>query len=123
MLMILSLSAPLYLRLIVCREHWEETLLLRIWEDNIYLGLKVTHCDVGLTLIKQKYSLEMLHRAGVLKCKTATTPMADQLTGLSGDYLTSDNVTEYHNIVGGLQNLTIRARLAPIISFYLVEMK
>jgi hypothetical protein len=71
--------------------------------------LEVTHCDAGLTLTQQKYSMDLLHCSGMLKCKTATTPMSatDRLSALDGDLLSSDDATEYRSLVGGLQYLTI----------------
>jgi histone deacetylase 1/2 len=76
---------------------------------HYFLGLEVSHSDSGLTLTQQKYSLDLLRRAGMLKCKTATTPMSatDKLTALGGSLLTADEATEYRSIVGGLQYLTI----------------
>jgi histone deacetylase 1/2 len=40
-------------------------------------------------------------------CKAATTPMSATLTALAGVLLFSDDATEYHNLVSGLQYLTI----------------
>jgi histone deacetylase 1/2 len=52
---------------------------------HYFLGLEVTHYDGGLTLTQQMYSLELLHRADMLKCKAATTPMStDRLTAMAG---------------------------------------
>jgi histone deacetylase 1/2 len=42
---------------------------------HYFLGLEVTHCDVGLTITQQKYSTELLHRSSMLECKTVSTPM------------------------------------------------
>jgi hypothetical protein len=36
---------------------------------NYFLELEVTHCDARLAFTQQKYSLELLRRAGMLKCK------------------------------------------------------
>jgi histone deacetylase 1/2 len=76
---------------------------------HYFLGLEVTHCDAGLTLTQQKYSSDLLRRSGMLKCKTATTPMSatNRLSALDGDLLSSDNATEYRSLVGGLQYLMI----------------
>jgi histone deacetylase 1/2 len=76
---------------------------------HYFLGLEVTQCDAGLTLTQQKYSLELLRRADMLKCKAATTPMSatDRLTTLAGDLLSFDDAIEYRSLVGGLQYLTI----------------
>jgi histone deacetylase 1/2 len=39
---------------------------------HYFLGLEVTHCDAGLTLTQQKYSIDLLRRSGMLKRKMAT---------------------------------------------------
>jgi histone deacetylase 1/2 len=76
---------------------------------HYFLGLEVSHSDVGLTLTQQKYSPDLLRRAGMLQRKAATTPMSasDRLSALDGIFLSSDEATEYRSIVGGLQYLTI----------------
>ena len=76
---------------------------------HYFLGLEVSRSSAGLTLTQHKYSLDLLRRAGMLKCKHATTPMSatDRLSVLDGDPLSSDDATEYRSLVGGLQYLTI----------------
>jgi histone deacetylase 1/2 len=76
---------------------------------HYFLGLEVTHCDDGLTLTQQKYSMDLLRRSGMLKCKTATTLMSatDRLSALDGDLHSSDDATEYRSLILGLQYLTI----------------
>jgi histone deacetylase 1/2 len=76
---------------------------------HYFLGLEVSRSSAGLSLTQHKYSMDLLRRAGMLKCKHATTPMSvtDRLSALDGDLLTSDDATEYRSIVGGLQYLTI----------------
>jgi hypothetical protein len=44
---------------------------------------------------------------GMLKCKSATTPMTTTDRLDVGEFLSSDGFTEYRIIVGGLQYLTI----------------
>jgi hypothetical protein len=96
----------------------------RFWYEGsgtpsfLFLGLAVTHCDVGLTLTQQKYSLELLHREGMLKCKAATTPMSttDRLTAPAGDLLPCDDATKYCNIVGGLPYFTIALKIFHTLS-------
>ena len=74
-----------------------------------FLGLEVSRSSAGLTLTQKKYSLDLLRRAGMLKCKHVNTPMSatDRLSALDGDSLSSDDATEYRSLVGGLQYLTI----------------
>ncbi|XP_071681898.1 uncharacterized mitochondrial protein AtMg00810-like [Lolium perenne] len=83
---------------------------------HYFLELEVTHSDSGLTLTQQKYSHDLFRRAGMLQCKSASTPMfvTHKLSALDGDLLSSDDATEYHSIVGGLQCLLITR---PYISF------
>jgi hypothetical protein len=76
---------------------------------HYFLGLEVTHDDTGLSLTQKKYSHDLLRRAGMLMCKTTTTPMSssEQLTSVDGTLLSSEDATEYRSLVGGLQYLTI----------------
>ena len=76
---------------------------------HFFLGLEVSRSSAGLTLTQKKYSLDLLRRAGMLKCKPVFTPMSatDRLSALDGDSLSADDATEYRSIVGGLQYLTI----------------
>jgi histone deacetylase 1/2 len=65
--------------------------------------------SAGLSLTQHMYSMELLRRAGVLKCKHASTHMSatDGFSALDGDLLTFDDATDHRSIVGGLQYLTI----------------
>ncbi|XP_071685020.1 uncharacterized mitochondrial protein AtMg00810-like [Lolium perenne] len=76
---------------------------------HYFLGLEVTHDDTGLSLTQKKYSHDLLRHAGMLMCKTTTTPMSssEQLTSVDGTLLSSEDATEYRSLVGGLQYLTI----------------
>jgi histone deacetylase 1/2 len=83
---------------------------------HYFLGVEVSPSAHGLLMTQKKYSLELLQRAGMLKCKTATTPMSttDKITAVDGELLSSADATDYRSIVGGLQYLTITR---PDISF------
>jgi histone deacetylase 1/2 len=83
---------------------------------HFFLGLEVTHFDNGLALTQKKYSLDLLRRTGMLKCKTVTTPMSttDKLYAHDGTLLFADDATQYHNVVVGLQYLSITR---PVIFF------
>ena len=76
---------------------------------HYFLGVEVTSRATGLVLTQKKYSLELLQRAGMLKCKPTTTPMSstDKITAVDGELLSPADATEYRSIVGGLQYLTI----------------
>jgi hypothetical protein len=74
-----------------------------------FLGLEVLSSADGLILTQQKYSQDLLRRAGMLQCKPVATPMfaSDRLFAFDGDPLSADDATEYRSLVGGLQYLTI----------------
>jgi hypothetical protein len=76
---------------------------------HYFLGLEVTYPGDGLALSQQKYSQDLLRRAGMLDCKAAITPMSSTeiLSVDGGTLLSADDATEYRRIVGGLQYLTI----------------
>jgi hypothetical protein len=60
-----------------------------------FLGPEVTHDDTGLTLTQQKYSHDLLRRAGMLQCKPAYTHMSTSqvLTSVDGTLLSPDEAT------------------------------
>lgn len=77
---------------------------------HFFLGIEVTHPSTdGLLLTQKKYSAELLHRAGMLKCQPANTPMTstDRLCNSDGVSLSSDDATQYRSIVGGLEYLIV----------------
>ena len=43
---------------------------------HFFLGLEVSRSSAGVTLTQKKYALDLLRRAGMLKCKLATTTMS-----------------------------------------------
>jgi hypothetical protein len=78
-------------------------------ELHYFLGIQVTkHCD-GLLLTQEKYATEVLQCASMQKCKAIKTPLAtsSRLSVHDGELLTSEESTEYHSLVGGLQYLTL----------------
>uniref|UniRef100_A0ACD5ZJZ1 Uncharacterized protein n=1 Tax=Avena sativa TaxID=4498 RepID=A0ACD5ZJZ1_AVESA len=76
---------------------------------HYFLGLEVATLSSGLVLTQKKYALDLLRRAGMLKCKGSVTPMTttDRLTATDGDLLSSDDATLYRSMVGGLQYLLV----------------
>ena len=77
---------------------------------HFFLGIEVAHQSRGsLALTQKKYSLDLLRRAGMLKCKPSSMPMSstDTLSAADGALLSPEDATEYRSIVGGLQYLTI----------------
>ena len=83
---------------------------------HYFLGLEVTYPQDGLALSQQKYSQDILRRAGMLECKAATTPMSssETISATDGTLLSADGATEYRSLVGALQYLTITR---PVISY------
>jgi histone deacetylase 1/2 len=76
---------------------------------HYFLGLEVTYPQDGLALSQQKYSQDLLRRAGMLECKAATTPMSstETISATDGILLSADGATDYRSLVGALQYLTI----------------
>ncbi|XP_073363714.1 uncharacterized protein [Aegilops tauschii subsp. strangulata] len=77
---------------------------------HFFLGIEVAHQSRGsLALTQKKYSLDLLRRAGMLKCKPSPTPMSssDKLSATASTIPSPADATEYRSIVGGLQYLTI----------------
>jgi histone deacetylase 1/2 len=83
---------------------------------HYFLGLEVDRNSQGLTITQHNYVVGLLHRAGMLKCKPAHTPMDSTTKMLSADsaLLGEDDATTYWSIVGGLQYLTLTC---PDVSF------
>jgi hypothetical protein len=74
-----------------------------------FLGIEVFPPSCCRLLLRhRKYTLKLLARASMLKCTLVTTPMASsqRLCSSDGDALSSEETTQYCNIVGGLQYLT-----------------
>ncbi|KAK1569374.1 hypothetical protein QYE76_008341, partial [Lolium multiflorum] len=76
---------------------------------HYFLGLEVTYPQDGLALSQQKYSQDLLRRAGMLECKAAPTPMSstEAISATDGILLSADGATDYRSLVGALQYLTI----------------
>nr|XP_020164389.1 uncharacterized mitochondrial protein AtMg00810-like [Aegilops tauschii subsp. strangulata] len=72
---------------------------------HFFLGIEVAHQSRGsLALTQKKYSLDLLRRASMLKCKTSPTPMSstDKLSTADGTLLSPEDGIEYRSIVCGL---------------------
>ena len=77
---------------------------------HYFLGIEVHSPSSGSLVLRQrKYALELVARAGMLKCSPATTPMSssERLCSVDGDPLSVEEATQYRSIVGGLQYLTV----------------
>jgi histone deacetylase 1/2 len=63
----------------------------------------------GLILSQRKYVLELLRRAGMLKCQPSNTPtmVTDPLSTSDGTPLSCEDATQYRSVVGSLQYLTV----------------
>jgi hypothetical protein len=73
---------------------------------HYFLGISVEHNKDSMFLSQEKYALELLDRAGMLQCKSISTPVdtTSKLSTKSSDYVVDP--TEYRSIAGGLQYLT-----------------
>jgi histone deacetylase 1/2 len=85
-------------------------------ELHYFLGIEVKKASNGILLTEQKYTSDLLHRAGMRNCKPMNTPMSstDKLSVHDGDLLGPKDETEYRSIVESLQYLTLTR---PDISF------
>lgn len=83
---------------------------------HYFLGIEVHTRSDGLLLTQEKYTKDILHRAGMLKCKPVSTPLAinEKLSLSDGTPLSSEDATAYRSVVGALQYLTLTR---PDISF------
>jgi histone deacetylase 1/2 len=76
---------------------------------HYFLGIEVRRQSSGIILTQKKYAMDLLQRAGMLKCTPASTPMTvvDKLSAHEGVLLSADAATWYRSVVGGLQYLTL----------------
>jgi histone deacetylase 1/2 len=92
-----------------------------------FLGIEVSSPSPDrLVLCQRKYALELLARAGMLKCSPVTTPMSSskRLCSVDGDALSSEEATRYrsrilryvhHTVDSGLQ---LRATPSTLLSAF-----
>jgi histone deacetylase 1/2 len=114
-IIVVSSSASTTARLI--REMRAEFAVKDLGSLHYFLGIEVGRQSCGgLLLSQRKYAMDLLQRAGMLKCTPATTPMTvvDKLSANEGPLLSDDDATRYRSVVGGLQYLTLTR---PDISF------
>ncbi|KAI5349105.1 hypothetical protein L3X38_001992 [Prunus dulcis] len=79
-----------------------------------YLGLQVLHKYGTLHINQLKYAHDLLHKANLLNSKPASTPLAAKVRLSISDGALISNPTEYRELVGSLQYLTLTH---PDISF------
>jgi hypothetical protein len=71
-----------------------------------FLGVAVQQHSEGLFLSQQQYALDILERAGMSDCKPCSTPVNTHAKVTAMTSTTVNDPTQYHNLVGALQNLT-----------------
>jgi histone deacetylase 1/2 len=89
---------------------------------HYFMGIEVSSPSSRILLLRhRKYPLEILARAGMLKCTLVTTHMAsyERLCSRDGDFLSPEEATQYSSIVGGLQHLTLTQ---PDLSFVVYKL-
>ncbi|CAL9022501.1 unnamed protein product [Prunus brigantina] len=81
---------------------------------SYFLGLQVLHKDGTLHIHQLKYAHDLLNKANLLNSKPASTPLATKVLLSVSDGALLSNPTEYRELVGSLQYLTLTR---PDISF------
>jgi hypothetical protein len=84
---------------------------------HYFLGIQLKHQLDGLLLTQENYASDILHRAGMLNCKSMPTPMSssDKLSVHEGEKLDPEAVTKYQSIVGAIQYLSLTALILLIL--------
>jgi hypothetical protein len=103
---ILTASSASFLRSIIqclCREF----AMTDLGPLKHFLGIHVRQHEHGLLLSQEQYARDVLKRAGMLNCNSATTPINTKakLSSTDGDPL--ENAIEYRSLAGALHYLTI----------------
>ena len=77
---------------------------------HYFLGIAVTRDSSGMHLSQAKYAAEILDRAGMTACKSASTPVdtSPKLAATAGSSVADP--TEYRSLAGALQYLTFMRR-------------
>jgi hypothetical protein len=76
---------------------------------HYFLGIEVQRTFDGLLVTQEKYAHDLLAKVGMLDCKAAPTPLSpsEPLSLHDGTLLGPDDSSQYRNIVGALQYLTL----------------
>jgi hypothetical protein len=76
---------------------------------HYFLGIEVNKVKDGLVLTQEKYASDLLERVGMIYCKPVSTPLStsEKLSLHEGSLLGSNDASQYRNIVGALQYLTL----------------
>ncbi|XP_028069501.1 uncharacterized protein LOC114272031 [Camellia sinensis] len=74
---------------------------------SYFLSSEISHDPFGYFLSQAKYTSDLLARAGLTDCKTASTPVDPQTRHTSLDGYLLSNATLYHQPVGSLIYLTV----------------
>jgi hypothetical protein len=76
---------------------------------HYFLGIEVTKTKEGILLTQHKYAIELLKRAGIIGCKSVSTPLStsEKLSAHNGELLGPNDAMNYRSIVGRLQYLTL----------------
>jgi hypothetical protein len=71
---------------------------------HYFLSIEVSRSVDCLSLSQQKYTIDLLQRAGMMSCKPAPTPLSSstKISAHDGTPLSPEDATKYRSIVGAL---------------------
>ena len=103
---ILTASSPGLLQQLTARLR-DEFALKDLGALHYSLGIEVVRRADGFFLHQQKYAHELLEPAGMLNCKTASTPVDTKAKVSTLEGSPAPDAAFYRSIVGALQYLTL----------------
>jgi hypothetical protein len=101
---VLTASSTTLLRRLIDSLHREFS-LKDLGELHHFLGVSVLRTTDGFFLSQRQYTEDILTRAGMINCKSCTTPV-DTSSKLASTGPPVDSATDYRSIAGALQYLT-----------------
>ncbi|PKU65510.1 Retrovirus-related Pol polyprotein from transposon TNT 1-94 [Dendrobium catenatum] len=81
--------------------------LKKMQNVDLFLGIQIQQTAHGLFLHQSHYARELIHSAGLDNSKPVSTPISAKCPKISSDTAPYDNITQYRQLAGSLQYLTV----------------